>query len=63
LWEAFAVLLASFPDEPVPLSVDVLVVDPLQAAATRLTERATAAAIVVRVVFIDGPLAPWTSDC
>jgi hypothetical protein len=45
------------------LSVDVLVADPLQAAATRLTERATAAAIVVRVVFIDGPLAPWTPDC
>ena len=52
---ALSVLLPSRALVPVPLlSVEVVVVDPLHAAASRLTDRATVA-IVIRLVFIAAP--------
>jgi hypothetical protein len=39
-----------------PLSVDEVVVDPLQAAASRVIDRTTVAAIVLRLAFIATPL-------
>jgi hypothetical protein len=56
LCEALSVLLPSRALVPLPLSadVDVGVVDPLQAAASRVTGRATAAN-VMRLGFIAAP--------
>ena len=55
LCAALSVLLPSRAPVPVPVPLSmVLVVDPLQAAASRLADRATAA-IVMRLVFIAAP--------